>query len=105
MSLLSFAIGCGLAVFILTRIISNVITKRRWRAEAARQGCKPAPTIRNTGFLGLKLILGHLKTTREERGPLQFVKLMNKLGTGGNVHTVRVKGDSSSVMGDESFEF
>ena len=105
MSLLSLAIGCGLAVLILTKIISNVTSKRRWRAEAAQQGCEPAPTIRNMGFLGLKLMLGFLKASHEERGPQHFVKRMNELGTSENVHTVRIKGDFYLVLRDKSFAF
>lgn len=96
MTLLSLGIGCGLAVLILTRIISTVTAKRRCRAEAARQGCMPAPTIPNRGFLGLTRILEYLKATREERGPQVFVDAMNELGTSGNVHTARL-----GVLGSE----
>lgn len=105
MTLLSLGIGCGLAVFILTRIISSVIAKRRCQAEAARLGCKPAPALRNMGFLGLTRILDYLKATREERGPPQFVEVMNELGTSGKVHTARVEGDSHSVIDEEGLEF
>lgn len=100
MTFLSLGIGCSLAAFILTRIISIVIAKRRCQAEAARQGCKPAPAIPNLGFLGLTRILDYLKATREERGPPQFVDAMNELGTSGEVHTARVQGESRSSCVD-----
>lgn len=93
MTLMSLGIGCGLAVLILTRIISSVIAKRRRHAEAARLGCKPAPALPNRGFLGLRRVLDHLKATREERGPQQFVEAFNELGTSGKVHTARVEGE------------
>lgn len=105
MTLLSLGIGCGLAILILTRIISIVTAKRRCRAEAARQGCMPAPTIPNQGFLGLTRMLEYLKATREERGPQVFLEAMNELGTNGSVHTARLGGDSESVMYGESLEF
>ena len=91
-------LGIGFAVFVLTKIFSSVITRRRCRAEAARQGCEPAPAIRNMGFMGLNRILDYLKATREERGPPQFVEAMNELGTSGNVHTARVEGEPHPVM-------
>ena len=96
MTLLSLGIGLGLAVFILTKIISSVITWRRCQAEAARQGCEPAPAISDVWSVGLALILGHLKAGYEERGPPYMVKTMNKLGPSGEVHTARVKGESHS---------
>ncbi|CAD6592649.1 MAG: hypothetical protein ASARMPREDX12_006293 [Alectoria sarmentosa] len=98
MTFLSLGIGCSLAVFILTKVISIVIAKRRCQAEAARQGCKPAPAIPNLGFLGLTRILDYLKATREERGPPQFVDAMNELGTNGEVHTARVQVLGSEVL-------
>ena len=96
MTLLSLGIGCGIAVLILTRIISTVIAKRRCQEEAARLGCQPAPAIPNIGFLGLTRILDHLKAIREERGLQQFVEAMNELGTSGTVHTARVEGKTRS---------
>lgn len=93
MTLLSLGIGCGIAVLILTRIISTVTAKRRCQAEAARLGCKPAPALPNMGFLGLTVVLSYLKATREERGPQRFVEALNELGTSGKVHTARVEGE------------
>ena len=92
------SLGVGFAIFVLTKIISSVITRRRCQAEAARQGCEPAPALRNMGFMGLNRILDYLKATREERGPPQFVEAMNELGISGNVHTARVEGEFHSVM-------
>ena len=93
MTLLSLGIGCGLAVFVFTKIIAFAISRRRCRAEAARQGCEPAPAVPNSGFLGLTRMLEFLKATREERGSRQFVEVMDELGTGGNIHTARVQGE------------
>ena len=105
MTLLSLGLGCGLTVLILTRIISIVTANRRCRAEAARQGCLPAPAIPHGGFLGLTRMLEYLKAQREERGPQVFVQAMNQLGTSGNVHTARLGGDSESVMYGEKLKF
>ena len=96
MTLLSLGIGCGLAVLVLTRFISTVIIRRRWQAEAARQGCEPPPTI-PMGFMGLVRILGYLKASREQRGPPQFVKAFDELSNDGNVHTARAKGEHHPV--------
>lgn len=104
MALISLGIGCGLAVLILTRIISTLTSQSRCRAEAARQGCKPAPAIPNRDFLGLTRILDYLKATREERGPPLLVDAMNELGTSGEVHTARVQGESFSVMDGDRLE-
>lgn len=98
MTLLSLGIGCGIAVLILTRIISTVTAKRRCQAEAARLGCKPAPALPNMGFLGLTVVLSYLKATREERGPQRFVEALNELGTSGKVHTARVEVLGSEVL-------
>ena len=97
MTLLSLGIGCGLAVLVLTKIISSVIIRRRWQAEAARQGCEPPPTI-CMGFMGLVRILGYLRAAREEQGPPQVVKALDELGINGNVHTARAKGEYHSVV-------
>ena len=105
MTLLSLSIGCGLAVLILSKIISSVITRRRCQAEAARRGCEPAPALRNMGFMGLTLTFDYLKAMREERGPPMFVEAMNELGTNGNIHTARVEGESHSVAERRIFDF
>ena len=98
MTLLSLSIGCGLAVLVSYKIISFLITRRRCQAEAARQGCEPAPTLRNMGFLGLTRIMNYLKAMREERGSPEIVEAMNELGTGGNIHTARAQGISHFVV-------
>lgn len=103
MTLPSLGIGFGLAVFVLTKIISSVITRRRCQAEAARLGCEPAPNINNGWFMGLPLILGHLKAAREERGPPYAVEHMNKLGTSREVHTALAKGELRSMARVEGF--
>ena len=99
MTLLSLGIGCGLAVLVLTKIISYVIIRRRWQAEAARQGCEPPPTI-PMGFMGLARILCYLRAAREERGPPQVVKAFDDVSINGNVHTARAKGEHHSVVHD-----
>lgn len=43
--------------------------------------------MNNGWFMGLSLVLGHLKAAREERGPPYAVEHMNKLGTSREVHT------------------
>ena len=98
MTLLSLSIGCVLVVLSSYKIISSLITRRRCQAEAARQGCEPAPALRNMGFLGLTRIRSYLKAMREERGPQEFVQAMNELGTSGNIHTARVQGISHFVI-------
>ena len=101
MTLLSLGIGCGLAVLVLTKIISSVITRRRWQAEAARQGCEPPPTI-YMGFMGLVRILDYLRAAREERCPPQVVKALDDAGINGNVHTARAKCKHHSVVHEGS---
>ena len=105
MTLLSLGIGFGLAVFVLTKIISSVITRRRCQAEAARQGCEPAPAMNNGWFMGLSLILGHLKAAREERGPPYAVEHMNKLGTSGEFHTAHAEGEVHPMARVGGFRF
>ncbi len=105
MTLLLVSIGCCLGVFTLTRIISTIISKRRCQAEAARRGCKPAPALTSWGFLGLAPILDHLKATREERGPQQFVKYLDELGIRGSIHTARVEGNSVLSSIKRALEF
>ena len=97
MTLLSLGVGCGLAVLVLTKIVSSVIVRRRWQAEAARQGCEPAPTV-PMGFMGLVRIIGYLRAAREEQGPPQIVKALDELSINGNVHTARAKGEHGSVV-------
>ena len=102
MTLLSLGIGCGLAVLVLTKIISSVIIRRRWQVEAARQGCEPAPAL-SMGFLGLARILQFLRATREERGPPQVVKAFDELSNNGIVHTARATGEHHPVVHARSF--
>ena len=97
MTLLSLGIGCGLAILVLTKVISTVIIRRRWQVEAARQGCEPAPTI-SMGFMGLVRILGYLRASREQQGPPQFVKAFDELSIDGNLHTARAQGEHHSVV-------
>ena len=97
MILLSLGIGCGLVVFILNRIIATLTARRRFQAEAARQGCMPAPAVPRKGFLGMIRLLDLLKATREERGPQQLVEAMNELGASGEFHTCRIEGEPHSV--------
>ena len=104
MILLSLGIGCGLVFFILNRIIATLTARRRCQAEAARQGCMPAPAVPSKGFLGLIGLLDVLKATREERGPQQFVEAMDELGASGEVHTSRIEGESHSVWTQYSRE-
>ena len=104
MTVLSLAIGCGLAILILTKIISSVIIRRRWQVEAARHGCEPAPTIR-MGFMGLVRILRYLRAAHEEQGPPQVVEALDELGISGNVHTARATGEHNSVVHERSLWF
>ena len=98
MMLLPLGVGCGLVVFILNEIFTNLITRRRCQAEAARRGCMPAPAVPSKGFLGLIRLLEVLKATREERGPQHFVEAMDELGAKGEVHTSRIECESRSVL-------
>ena len=91
MILMSLGIGCGLVVFILNRIVATLTARWRCQAEAARQGCMPAPAVPRKGFLGLIRLLDVLKATREQRGPQQVVEALDELGASGEVHTSRVE--------------
>ncbi len=94
MALLSLGIGFGLLVLTLSWTFSNLTAKRRCQAEAARQGCMPAPAVPHKGFWGLTRLLEVLKATQEERGPQQIVEIMNELGTKKEVHTARLESKS-----------
>ena len=102
MTLLSYGIGCGFAVLVLTKIISSVIARRRWQAKEARLGCQPAPAARNLGFLGLAGIWEYLRAVREERGPPYVVKAMDGLDPSGTIHTAIFKGEHHLVAHEGS---
>lgn len=94
MALLSLGIGCCFVFLILTKTIGTLAARRRYHAEAARQGCGPAPLVPKKGFLGLARVRDNLKAIREERGPQLYVEALNEMGTGENIHTAQFEGKS-----------
>lgn len=98
MALLSLVIGCCLVILILTRIIANLAARGKYHAEAARQGCEPAPIVPKKGLLGLNRVRDNLKAIREERGPQLYVEALNDVGTREEIHTARLEGDSPFVL-------
>ena len=94
MAFLSLGIGCCLVILILTKIIANFKARRRYHAQAARQGCEPVPVVPEKGFLGLIRVRDNLKAIREERGPQLYVEALNELGASEDIHTARLEGES-----------
>jgi hypothetical protein len=82
--------GAGVALLLLTlivfKIISSKLKTRKYKAEAARRGCQPAPTLHSNNLLGTSRLKDSIKATREDRGPQYVVSAMNELGE--NVHTL-----------------
>lgn len=90
LSLRSSAIGVALALFsfIIYKVTSFKLAKRRYNAESARRGCAPAPTLHSTNLLGTSVLKESIKATKEDRGPQYVISAMNRVGK--NVHTLRV---------------
>jgi len=84
------AIGLTFTLFtlIIYKVISSKLATARYKAELARRGCAPAPTLRSNNLLGTSRLKESIKATKEDRGPQYVVSAMNEVGT--NIHTVRV---------------
>ena len=102
MTLLSFGIGCGLAVLVLTRIISSAITRRRLQAAEAQHGCEPAPSLSGWGFKGLVQTRDFIRALRDEQAPPLVGKVLDELGTNANIHTARFNGEHNSLVREGS---
>ncbi|RDW75783.1 cytochrome P450 family protein [Coleophoma crateriformis] len=61
---------------------------KRIRAEAAKRGCLPAPTLHSNNLLGTSRLKESIQANKEDRGPQYVVSAMNELGH--DIHTVRV---------------
>ena len=97
MTLLSLGIACCLVVLLLIKTIATLMARRRYRAEAARQGCEPAPLVPEKGLLGLIRVRDNLKAIREERGPQLYVEALKEISTSEEIHTAQLEGDSQLV--------
>jgi cytochrome P450 len=86
------SIAIGLALVLLTLLIYTIITSKvataRYKAELARRGCAPAPTLHSNNLLGTSRLKESIKATKEDRGPQYVVSAMNEVGS--NIHSVRV---------------
>ena len=59
----------AIVAFILYRIITSIITERRYAAEATRLGCEPAPTISNRLPWGIEHIMQALRADKSKKFP------------------------------------
>lgn len=85
---LAFGLTCALFAFLVSKIIQSKKNTRRYKEEAARRGCLPAPTLHSNNLLGTSRLKESIKATKEDRGPQYVIKAMNEVGT--NIHTLRV---------------
>jgi cytochrome P450 len=81
-------VALTLLAFIVYKIITAKLNGRRYRAESARRGCAPAPTLYSNNLLGTSRLKESIKATKEDRGPQYVVSAINEVGT--NIHTLRV---------------
>jgi cytochrome P450 len=86
----SISIGLALTLFTLFtyKIVTSKLATAKYKAESARRGCAPAPTLHSNNLLGTSRLRESIKATKEDRGPQYVVSAMNEVGT--NIHTVRV---------------
>ena len=72
---------------ILYKLISNVLKRREFTAEAAARGCANLPALPRKGFLGLGRLSEVSKANKEGKTPQYFIEKFNELGE--DVHTFK----------------
>ncbi|KAH8687401.1 putative cytochrome P450 [Tricladium varicosporioides] len=77
-----------LILYLVYKLLSSQTNIRRYKAEAARRGCLPAPTLHSNNLLGTSRLRDSIRATKADRGPQYVVAAMNEVGK--DVHTLRV---------------
>ena len=80
------ALAVGAFLFVLLfKIVSTVLKRRRYAAEAAARGCAKLPALPRKGFLGLGRLSEVARANKEGRTPQWFIEKFDELGK--DVHT------------------
>jgi cytochrome P450 len=84
--MLSLAVSLVFVAFVVfVKLISSVLKRRKYAAEAAARGCAKLPTLPRKGFLGLGRLTEVAKANKEGRTPQWFIERFAELGD--DVHT------------------